>query len=86
MPRKNISINTRAKAVLPDGSKISRKALLKKLGLNPSTPPDAWLAIIACGSNAAAINLKDARKLLNRGMISARTLDSRMLRRIRGGR
>lgn len=48
-------LNKSAKAILPDGSLADRGAILTTLGLNPTTPPDAWLAIINCGSNASAL-------------------------------
>ena len=50
-----VSINPNAKAVLPGGINLSRAEILSKLGLNPNTPPDAWLAIISCGSNGSAL-------------------------------
>lgn len=83
MPKINVSINTVAKTVMPDGKLLSRTELLKRLKLDPSTPPDAWLAIIACGSNASALGVPDAARLLDRGKITARILDARLLNKIR---
>lgn len=48
-------LNKGAMAILPDGSLADRAQILNKLGLNPNTPPDAWLAIVSCGSNASAL-------------------------------
>lgn len=48
-------LNKEAKAILPDGSLADRGAILTKLGLNPNTPRDAWLAIVNCGRNASAL-------------------------------
>jgi hypothetical protein len=70
-----IPLNSRA--VLPDGSVVSREQILKTLNLNPGTAPDAWLAVIACGSNASALNFRDLRRIAARNLShAARTLDS----------
>ena len=82
MPTKTVSINTSAKAILKNGSAISRADVLTRLGLNPTTPPDAWLAIVACGSNASALDVKDASILLRRGTITRRSLDAALLSKV----
>ena len=70
-----VPLNNRA--VLPDGSLASREQILRALNLNPGTAPDAWLAIIACGSNASALNFKDLRRIATRNLShAARTLDA----------
>lgn len=69
MPRKTISINPAAKAVLPDGKILDREKILSSLNLDPSTPPDAWLAIVACGSNATALLDKDFKTLVKNDVI-----------------
>ena len=56
-----IPINNRA--VFPDGSTLNRAQILERLGLNPGTPPDAWLNIIGCGSNASALTFEQAREV-----------------------
>lgn len=55
--------------VMPDGSLRTRAELMRQLGLNPSTPPDAWLAICGggCGSNASALDMQTRQKLMQRG-------------------
>jgi hypothetical protein len=85
VPKINVSINTAAKAVMPNGKLLSRRDVLAQLGLNPSTPPDAWLAVVACGSNASGLHLPDAQQLLDRGKITTRVLDKRVLNKIRPG-
>jgi hypothetical protein len=44
-----------ARAVLPNGTELTRSEVLANLGLNPNTSPTAWLAIIGCGVNASAL-------------------------------
>jgi len=56
-------LNKSAKAILPDGSLADRGEILTKLGLNPNTPPDAWLAIVACGSNASALTTQQMESI-----------------------
>jgi len=68
-----------SKAVMPDGSLADRAAILKALNLNPNTPPDAWLTIAACGSNASALNMKTAKELVAKGK-----LDKALLGQITG--
>ena len=71
MPKRiNVPLNPAAKAVLPDGRIIGRRDVLKRLNLDPNTPVDAWLAIIGCGSNASALGLKDAKTLIDKGIIT----------------
>jgi len=62
-------------AVMPDGNKLSREEVLKKLNLDPNIAPDAWLAIIGCGSNASALRLDDAKALVERGVLDESALD-----------
>lgn len=52
-----------AKAVMPDGSTMSRGQILSALGLNPGTSPTAWLTIVACGSNASALLSRDLQRV-----------------------
>ncbi|KHK90663.1 hypothetical protein LK12_15155 [Novosphingobium malaysiense] len=70
-----LSINE-AHAIMPDGKMLDREEVLDKLGLDPTTPPDAWLTIIACGSNASAIKTEKLRELVDNGTLNARRLDS----------
>jgi len=56
------------KAVLPDGRQLSREQLLSQLGLDPGTPPEAWITI-TCGVNAAALKLRDAEQLMKAGKL-----------------
>lgn len=63
-----VRINPNARAVLPNGQALSRTQILERLGLNPNTPPDAWLAIVACGSNASALRPGAREELMRRGM------------------
>ncbi|SMC80913.1 Tat (twin-arginine translocation) pathway signal sequence [Desulfocicer vacuolatum DSM 3385] len=62
-------INRQATIVMPNGKLRTRAELMKQLGLNPQTPPDAWLAICGggCGSNASALDLNTRQKLIKRG-------------------
>ena len=85
MTVKSVRINTNAKAILGTGKAISRAQVLTSLGLNPGTPPEAWLAIIACGSNASALRSVQAGKLLDTGKISASNLHRSVRARITGG-
>jgi hypothetical protein len=80
-----IRINPNAKAVLPDGSVKSRADILNSLGLDPSTPPDAWLAIFGCGSNASALTSSQLKDMVNRGVIKKEMLDKRSLERLQKG-
>lgn len=83
MPLVSARVNTSARAVMPNGKVVSRRDLLQQLGLNPSTPPDAWLVITKCGTNASALNIPDAKRLLQRGTISVRSLDPKILAKVR---
>jgi hypothetical protein len=76
------SLNPAAKAVLPDGSTINREQILEKLGLDPSTRPDAWLTIIGCGSNASALKASDAKILIDRNVIDRKVLSPVKLKQI----
>ena len=55
--------------VMPDGSLRTRGELLRQLGFDPSTPPDAWLTICGdgCGVNSSALNNTDRERLMKRG-------------------
>ncbi len=55
------SLNSRA--VMPDGRALNRGEILQTLGLNPNTSPTAWLAIVACGSNASALRPGDLQRI-----------------------
>ena len=70
------ALNPNARAVLPNGSKLNRMEVLRQLGLDPTTPPDAWLAIVACGSNASALRGDQLRGLVSRGTLKATELDA----------
>jgi hypothetical protein len=52
-----------ARAVMPDGGMMDRAQILQRLGLNPGTSPTAWLAIVACGSNASALLPNDLQRV-----------------------
>ena len=65
---KNVRINTEAKAVMPDGRVRTRTELMRQLGLNPGTAPDAWLNIVGCGSNASALTSRQRQNLMKRGL------------------
>lgn len=73
-----------AKAVLPDGKALGREELLTKLGLDPSTPPEAWIVITSCDSNAAALKRPDAEKLLKGGKIKGTDLGDRHQELLKG--
>lgn len=70
------SLNPNAKAVLPDGRKLDRAAVLSQLGLDPNTPPDAWLAIVVCGSNASALRPGELQSLVRKGTLKTNELDA----------
>lgn len=76
----NVRLNPNAKAVLPDGKQVSRGEILSQLGLDPGTSPDAWLAIVACGSNASALKPGALRGLVDRGVIKKNMLDANSLK------
>lgn len=64
-----------ARAVMPDGRTLSRAEILQNLGLNPNTNPTAWLAIVACGSNASALRPGDLQRIaVDRVMSASRVL------------
>ena len=67
-----------AKAVLPNGKLASREQLLTQLGLDPSTPPEAWIVLTSCGSNAAALKRPDAERLLKAGKLQGAELGQRL--------
>lgn len=78
----SVKINPRAVALGRKGERLSRRDILEQLGLNPGTPPDAWLAIVGCGSNASALRTDELKNLVDRGVISKRSLDAANLKRI----
>lgn len=78
-----VKLNPRAKAVLPNGKELSRQQVLTQLGLDPSTPPDAWLSITTCGSNASALKPADLRGLVDRGAIKREMLDAQALQKLK---
>lgn len=69
-------------AVLPDGKRYTRAQLLGKLGLDPKTPPEAWITI-TCGTHAGALKPEDAKRLLDQGKINKNMLTPRQLNQIR---
>lgn len=81
----SLSVNHAAKAVLPNGSIADRSAVLKQLGLNPSAPPDAWLAVVACGANASALHPGDLQTLVDKGTITKGQLDAHSISLLRPG-
>jgi hypothetical protein len=62
------------RAVLPDGKAYTRPELLQRLGLDPNTPPEAWISITKCGTNAGALKPGDAQRLLDAGKIDRKQL------------
>lgn len=79
-----IALNPSAKSVMTDGSILTRQQILKSLNLDPNTNPEAWLAIVACGSNASALDPVAATRMLNSGEIKTRDLNVKSLEKIRG--
>jgi len=67
--KKTIAINPSATALMSNGTHLDRPAILSKLGLDPHTPVDAWLAIVACGSNASALHNNDLRTIVSKGTL-----------------
>lgn len=78
-----MKLNAQAKAVLPNGDILDRAKVLSQLGLDPTTPPDAWLAIVACGSNASALRPEQLKGLVERGKIDRTMLDKKTLQKLR---
>lgn len=76
MPDKlqSLSVNHAAKAIVGSGKALDRAAVLQQLGLDPHAPPDAWLAIVACGSNASALKTQDIATLVSRGTLKGADL------------
>ena len=83
MMKSNMKLNAAAKSVMPDGSLLGRNEILLKLNLDPSTPPDAWLAIFSCGSNAGALGIRDIRVLMKRGVLKENMLLEHQLKLLR---
>ena len=79
---KTVSINTAAKAILPGNQEVSREQILSRLGLNPSTAPEAWLAVVGCGSNASALQLGEAQELLASKKLTPAHFDASVLKKI----
>lgn len=79
----NVRLNPKAKAVLPSGKQLSRGEILSQLGLDPGTSPEAWLAIIVCGSNASALKPNQLRGLVERGTINKNMLDKNSLQMLK---
>jgi hypothetical protein len=73
-PRGSLALNNRA--VLPGGREMTRGEILQSLNLNPKTPPEAWLSITSCGSNAAGLNFHDAEALSKMGKLDAQSLEA----------
>lgn len=76
MTTQSVSINPAAKALLPTGRALARADILRQLGLNPNTPVDGWLAIVACGANAAALTSQDLKTFLTRGTLTGANLQA----------
>jgi hypothetical protein len=64
---RSVKINTEAKAVMPDGKVRTRLELMREMGLGPSVGTDAWLNIIGCLLNAAALTDRQKSVLTARG-------------------
>ena len=71
-----MQINPNAKAVLPSGKAVDRRAILSQLGLNPATPADEWLAIIPCGTNSAGLTPLAREQLMKKGLIKKDQMES----------
>lgn len=70
------SLNGRA--VMPNGSELTRSDILARLGLNPGTSPTAWLNVIGCGSNASALLPGDLQRVAAERVGNAATVLSRL--------
>ncbi|MCS7031213.1 MAG: twin-arginine translocation signal domain-containing protein [Gloeomargarita sp. SKYG116] len=81
--RQTLEINPQAKAVMPDGKILSREMILQRLGLDPKTPPDAWLTIVRCGSNAAALGPERLQNLIREGKLKLEDLDPEVQQRLK---
>jgi hypothetical protein len=68
------------KALLPDGKFYTRAELLRKLGLNPNTAPDAWITI-TCNNNMGALKIRDVERLHKKGIIKEREFESLKIRK-----
>ena len=82
MPQKTVTINTNATAILPGNQELSRAQILSRLGLNPGTPPEAWLAVVSCGSNASALKPAEAKALLKAKKLTPAHFDASVLAKI----
>lgn len=83
MPVKTMRVNTAAKAITSGNKMLSRAEILGKLGLDPRTPPEAWLAIVACGSNASALKATEARTLVDANKLRATSFHRSVVDKIR---
>jgi hypothetical protein len=83
-PTQSIAINRSAKAVLPGGQMADRAQVLQKLGLDPATPPDAWLSITSCGQNASALSPAELKGLVQKGTLKQNELDAHSVQKLRG--
>ena len=81
--KSNLKLNESAKSVMPDGEMLGRAELLAKLNLNPNTPPDAWLAIFGCSINVGALDIKDVRVLMKKGVVKEDMLLEHQLKMLR---
>jgi hypothetical protein len=78
-----MQINPEAQAIMPDGKILTRPEILMQLGLDPNSPNDAWLAILGCGSNAAALDPKSLKDAVDRGLIDPNVLDPSSLDKLK---
>ena len=78
--RATMPVNPQAKAVLPDATVVDRAEILRRLGLRPDVPPDAWLVIVNCGSNASALRPQQLREVVARGVVKREELDPESLK------
>ena len=77
-----VALNPSAKAVMPDGRMLERADILTMLNLDPNIAPEAWLAIVACGSNAAAAPDATLLQGLKDGTLKLDHLDTHSLKRL----
>jgi len=79
----SVKVNPNARAVMPNGAQMSRPQVLRQLGLDPSTPPDAWLAVTVCGLNASALTERQLQTLDSKGQLKLNAQDLRSLEKLR---
>ena len=80
----SLAINPQARAMMPGGTPVDRAEILTRLGLNPNTPPDAWLAIVGCGVNASALSSQQIGVLDRAGVTNSMRDIQRPLNNNRG--